>query len=62
MDEHDSVAQLRLSASRAQEIIQERSLDADKIVWSVHALERMDERGIYDIDVLRILRQRIRGR
>ncbi len=47
----------RLSASRAQEIIQERALDADNIVWSVHALERMDERGIYDIDVLRILRK-----
>lgn len=57
MDEHENVARLRLSASRAQEIIQERALDADNIVWSVHALERMDERGIYDIDVLRILRK-----
>ncbi len=27
------------------------------IKWSFHALERMEERGIPDVDVLRILRQ-----
>ena len=56
MDEHQNVARFRLTAARAQETIREAALDADNVVWSTHALERMEERGIYDIDVLRILR------
>lgn len=32
------------------------SADSDSIIWGDHALERMDERGITDIQVLEILR------
>lgn len=57
MEKKENVARFRLTASRAQKIIRETALDADNIVWGDHALERMEERGIYDIDVLRILRK-----
>ena len=56
MDEQQNVARFRLTAARAQEIIREAAQDADNVVWGTHALGRMEERGIYDIDVLRILR------
>jgi len=56
MDGRKSVAILKLSASRAEETIQDRAQDSDNIIFGDHAQERMEERGIYDQDVLRILR------
>lgn len=56
MDSRKTVTTLKLSASRAEKIVQERAQDADNIIFGDHAMERMEERGIYDHDVLRILR------
>ena len=56
MDEQQRVARFRLTAARAQDYIREAAQDAHNVVWSRHALARMEERRIYDIDVLRILR------
>ena len=36
--------------------IRELAEDSDNIVWTRHALERMEEREILDKDVLRVLR------
>lgn len=57
MDKSKSVTRFRLTAARAQEMVRERAEDSDNIVWSTHALERMEQRGIYDVDVIRILRR-----
>jgi len=56
MADNENVALFRLSAARAQDTIRETAKDDNKITWGTHALERMEERGIYDFDVLRILR------
>jgi len=42
---------MRLTATVAEARIHEIASDEDNIVWGTHALERMEERGIMDIDV-----------
>lgn len=45
------------SQQQLEAAIHRLALDTENIKWSVHAQQRMAERGIDDIDVLRILRQ-----
>jgi hypothetical protein len=45
----------RLSPARAQAVINETAQDTSQVILSDHALDRMDERGISDIEVYRIL-------
>ena len=47
---------LRLTAARAEQVIHQAAQDADNVILGKHAMERMSERGIFTIDVLRILR------
>jgi hypothetical protein len=51
-----AIIPLRLTARLAQQRIRELAADTDNIRWGVHARERMSEREIFDVDVLRILR------
>ena len=46
----------RATQAWARERIRELAADTGKIRWSVHARERMVERGITDVDVLKVLR------
>ena len=50
------VTEYRLTAAIAQNRIRGLAVKSDTIIWSSHAHERMEEREIYDIDVLRVLR------
>ncbi len=50
------VTQFRLTPAVAEQRIKKLATDTANIDWSLHALERMDQRGIYDVDVLRVLR------
>jgi hypothetical protein len=50
------VTRYRLTAAIAAKRIKEIAADSGKIKWSSHALQRMEEREIFDVDVLRILR------
>jgi hypothetical protein len=50
------VLQYRLTAAVAEKRIQALAADSNNIDWGDHALERMEEREIVDIDVLRVLR------
>ena len=45
-------AKFRLTASIAERRIREIAARSDGIKWSRHALERMIEREIFDVDVL----------
>lgn len=47
----------RLTPAWAERRIKTIATNTANIKWSFHALERMEERGIPDVDVLRILRQ-----
>ncbi len=49
------VVPLGLSTSKAQTIIRETARDTSKVILSAHALERMEEREISDIEVYRLL-------
>ena len=51
-----SVARYRLTSGIAEKRIRELAQTTDHIKWSLHALERMEEREIFDVDVLRVLR------
>jgi hypothetical protein len=51
-----NVAASRLTAGIAEKRIREFAATSDSIRWSDHALERMNEREIFDVDVLRALR------
>jgi len=51
-----NVAAYRLTPAIAQKRIREIAATSDRIKWSHHALDRMNEREIYDVDVLRALR------
>ncbi len=46
----------RLRSDDAERIIRQRSQDTDNIVLTTHAMERMEERGIPEPEVHRILR------
>lgn len=50
------VALFRLTAAVAENRIREIAASSGAVRWSNHALERMNEREIYDVDVLRALR------
>jgi len=52
-----SIAAFKLTSAKAEQQIKALAADTGNIKWSRHALERMIERGIEDIDVLRTLRQ-----
>lgn len=51
------VTSFRLTRALAEQRIKALAETSDNISWSVHALNRMDEREIFDGDVLRILRR-----
>lgn len=51
-----NVTQYRLTANVAEQRIRQIALQSEKIKWSLHALDRMEEREIFDVDVLRVLR------
>jgi predicted sugar kinase len=55
------VIRYRLTAAIAEQRIREFAAVSDNIKWSAHALMRMDEREIFDNDVLRILRRGMIG-
>jgi hypothetical protein len=60
MDEkpaRQNVTQYRLTSSVAERRIKELAASTENIKWSSHALQRMNEREIFDADALRILRQ-----
>ena len=50
-----TVVLLRLTAAVATKRIQALAADSENIKWSNHALARMNEREIFDVDVIRIL-------
>ena len=52
----ENVEKFRIRPERAQKEIKRLAENSENIKWSRHALERMEERGIDDIDVLRALR------
>ena len=52
----NTVTPYRLTQSVAQKRIREAATDSDNVIFGNHALERMDERGIYDSSVFEILR------
>jgi hypothetical protein len=54
--EGSPVVQFRLTAAVATKRIQALAADSGNVDWSVHALDRMSERGIADIEALRVLR------
>ena len=56
MAESENVARFRLTKAVAQARVRSLARHSETIVWGKHALSRMGERGILDIDVLRILR------
>jgi len=51
-----NVTEYRLTASIAEARIKAIAQNSDKISWALHALERMDQREIFDDDVLAALR------
>lgn len=51
-----NVAGYRLTPTIAEKRIKKLAETTGLIRWSVHALERMIEREIFDVDVLRVLR------
>jgi hypothetical protein len=50
------VTRYRVTAAIAEKRIRQIAGDSDNIKWSLHALQRMEEREIFDIAVLRVLR------
>ena len=56
MADKQVVVIFRLTASVAQQRIRDIAANGNNIVWGDHALKRMDQRGIFRQDVLRILR------
>ena len=52
----NSVTPFRLTPSVAQKKIREAAADSNNVILGNHALERMEERGIYDVSVFEILR------
>lgn len=50
------VASYRLTAGMAEKRIRGLALETENIRWGIHALDRMTERGIFDVLVLRVVR------
>src|ERR1700679_4190363 len=53
----NTVTRYRLTPAIAEKRIKKLAVDSDNLKWSLHAFKRMQEREIFDADVLRILRQ-----
>ena len=51
-----NVTRYRLTSAIAEKRIRQIAITSDRIKWSFHALERMSQREIFDVDVLRALR------
>jgi len=51
-----NVAEIRLTAARARELVRSIASDTANIQFTQHAQERMHERDIVDVDVFRVLR------
>ena len=47
---------MKLTAAAAEKHIRHSAQDADNVIFGHHAMKRMNERGIFTTDVLRILR------
>jgi Domain of unknown function (DUF4258) len=59
-DEEDGkkvVVPIGLRPARAQEIVREIAADTNRVILGDHAKQRMEERGISDIEVYRILQR-----
>jgi len=52
-----NVARYRLTPKIAETRIKDLAQDSKHLKWSRHALARMNEREIFDVDVIRILRK-----
>ena len=48
--------EMRLTAAVAEKRIQQFALVTENVILGAHALERMAEREIFDVDVFRVLR------
>ena len=57
MPDKSNISMMRLPAFQAQQTIRARAADEDNITWGTHARQRMAERGIEDIDVIRTLQR-----
>lgn len=55
-DPNKSVAEFRLTPRVAESRINSAAKDSGNVIFGEHALQRMDERGIPDVQVLEILR------
>lgn len=51
------VVAFRLTAGVAEKRIRELAKETGRIGWSDHARDRMEEREIFDVDALRVLRE-----
>jgi hypothetical protein len=51
-----AVTPYRLTQSMAQKRIREAATNSDNVIFGDHALERMEERGIFDVSVFEILK------
>ena len=52
----NNVHPLRLRPDRARDIIHAAAQDTANVIFGTHALQRMEERGVSDLEVYRILR------
>ena len=55
--ERQNVAVIRLTGARARELVRAIASNTANVQFTQHAVERMLERGIEDIDVYRVLRR-----
>lgn len=55
-EDKKNVEPMRLTAAVAQKRIRELAQRSTNLVWGTHIFERMEERELFDVDVLRILR------
>ena len=55
-DDHHLIP-MRLTAAVAEKRIREIAEKSENVIFGNHARERMKEREIFDVDVLRVLRQ-----
>ncbi|MES1192662.1 MAG: DUF4258 domain-containing protein [Steroidobacter sp.] len=51
-----NVVKMRMTPAIAQGLVRKLAEDSSNVIISDHALERMDERDIPDVDVFRVLR------
>ena len=52
-----TVSNYRLTPAVAEKRIKALAIQSENIGWGLHALDRMIQRGIYDVDALRVMRQ-----